>query len=154
VRTRIIAVSGDVAEAMRKFSDAVAVRSAVIPALSPPDLLADPGMISLEEAAAAFADWQARYETLRQSLPEATFREVGEAMAALSANLTGHQRLYLDALSEGDSATAAGVVDRIASDLSQIETQLMSALTATRVEVDRATMDAEGELDEILLLFR
>lgn len=154
VRTRIIALSGSVAEAMRRFSDAVAVRSAVVPALGAPDLLVDPGMISLEDAAAAFADWQARYETLRESLPEVTFQEVSEAMAALSANLTGHQRLYLDALAEGDSATASAVVDRIGTDLSDIEARLMSSLTATKEEVDQAVAAAEEELEEILALLR
>lgn len=152
-RTRLIAVSGEVAEAMRRFSDAVAVRSAVIPALTPPDLLTDPGMVQLEDAAAAFADWQARYESLREALPEATFREVAEAMAALSANLTAHQRLYLDSLAEGDEATATGVVERIGTDLAAIEGLLMSALSATREQVDTAMASAEREFGQILALF-
>lgn len=154
VRTRMISVSGTVAEASSRFSDAVAIRSAVIPALAPPELLTDPTAVSLEDAAAAFADWQARYESLRESLPETTFTEVAEAMTALSANLSGHQRLYLDALSEGDSQTAAGVIDRIGSELSAIESALMAALTVTRVEVDEAISGAEVAFAEIAELLR
>ncbi len=153
-RTRIISVSGSVAEAARRFGDAVAIRSAVIPALAPPELLTDPAMVSLEDAAAGFADWQARYESLRSSLPEATFREVSEAMAALSANLSGHQRLYLDALSEGDAETATGVVDRIGDELAGIESALMAALADTQAKVDTAVTEAQRAFGETADLLR
>ncbi len=152
VRTRIISVSGSVAEAVSRFGDAVAVRSAVIPALTPPELLTDPSAVSLEDAAAGFANWQARYESVRETLPEATFREVSEAMAALSANLTGYQSLYLDALAEGDEATASGAVDRITRDLEDIETALMEALTATKSQVDTAIADAQAAFAELIEL--
>ena len=108
--------------------------------------------MSLEDAAATFAEWQARYESIRETLPETTFREVAESMAALSANLVGHQRLYLDALADGDGATAAGAVERVAEDLSQIEDLLMAELTATREQVDDALAAAETEFAEILAL--
>lgn len=152
VRTRIISVSGSVAEAARRFGDAVAVRSAVIPALTPPELLTDPSAVSLEDAAAGFANWQARYESVRETLPEATFRDVSEAMAALSANLSGHQSLYLDALAEGDGATASGVVDRIIGDLERIEAALMEALAATSSQVGTAISDAEAAFAELIEL--
>lgn len=151
-RTRIISVSGSVAEAARRFGDAVAVRSAVIPALTPPDLITDPSAVSLEDAAAGFANWQARYESIRETLPEATFREVSEAIAALSANLTGHQSLYLDALSEGDEATASGVVDRITGELEDIEAALMEALADTKSQVDTAITDAQAAFAELIEL--
>lgn len=152
LRNRLISVSGSVAEAARRFGDAVAVRSAVIPALTPPELLTDPATVSLEDAAAGFADWQARYESLRSSLPDATFTDVSEAMAALSANLSGHQRLYLDALAEGDAETAAGVVDRIRDELIGVGSALMGALTTTRAEVETGIADAERAFEEISVL--
>lgn len=151
-RTRIISVSGDLAEAVRRFGDAVAVRSAVIPALTPPELLTDPTAVSLEDAAAGFANWQARYESVRETLPEATFRQVSEAIAALSANLAGHQGVYLDALAEGDEATASGVVSRISSDLEGIESALMEALAATKGQVDSAISDAQAAFSELIEL--
>src|SRR5690606_32720273 len=66
---RLIAVTGQSAESARRCSDAVAVRSAVLPALVPPALPVGAD-VDLEEATATFAEWQARYESLREALPE------------------------------------------------------------------------------------
>lgn len=147
-RTRLIAVTGQVAEAARRFGDAVTVRSAVLPVLVPPALPVG-AEVDLEEAAATFADWQARYETLRESLPETTFEGISHALAALSANLSGHQRLYLDALADADEATASGVVSRITSDLEEIRGLLMAELTTAREEVEAGLAAAETELAEL-----
>src|SRR5690606_14489896 len=146
-----LAATGPGAGAGRRVSDAVAVRSAGLPALVPPALPVGAD-VDLEEATATFAEWQARYESLREALPEATFREVSEAMAALSANLTGHQRLYLDSLADGDEATASGVVSRIASDLEEIRDLLVGSLTATKEQVETGVAEAEEALERALSL--
>jgi hypothetical protein len=152
MRTRLIAASGDISDAVRRFSDAYSFRSAVIPALAAPTLLTDPDMVSLEEAASAFSEWQAHYESLRNALPENLFREVADAMSALSANLTGYQRLYLDALADGDGDTASAAIARIETDLDEIERLLFANLSTTSVEIAEGLTDAEDVLRDTLSL--
>lgn len=152
MRTRLIVASGDISDAVRRFSDAYAFRSAVIPALAAPTLLTDPDMVSLEDAASAFAEWQARYEALRNALPENVFREVADAMSVLSANLTGYQRLYLDALVAGDGDTASAAIARIEADLDDVEALLFTNLTTTAEEVAESLGRAEGVLRETMSL--
>lgn len=151
-RTRLIAVTGEVADAARRFNEALAVRSAVVPALEPPALPVDEGS-DPEEAASLFADWQARFESLREALPEATFPEVAQAMSALSANLPGHQRTYLDAIATGDAATAAGVVRRITIELEEIGSSLASSLAEARDQLTTKLADAGTQLEELAALF-
>jgi hypothetical protein len=152
LRTRLIVASGDISDAVRRFSDAYAFRSAVIPALAAPTLLTDPEIVSLEDAASAFAEWQASYETLRNALPENVFREVTDAMSALSANLTGYQRLYLDALADGDEETASTAIARIEADLDEVEAILFTNLTSTAEDVSQGLGEAEGVLRETMSL--
>lgn len=153
-RTSLIAASGDVADAVRRFSDAYSIRSAVIPALTPPELLTDPSLVELEDAAAAFADWQARYESIRADLPDTVFRSVVDAMAALSANLSGHQRLYLDAMSDGDAETAAAVISRIDVELGNIEERLFEELGNVKAQVEDSLDAADDVFRDVLSLLR
>ncbi|MEX0865651.1 MAG: hypothetical protein WD269_12395 [Acidimicrobiia bacterium] len=136
VKSTVLEIAGEVSEAQRLFSDAQAYRAALIPVLAPPDLETDPDLVTLEDAAASFSEWQARFESVRTALPSGILPEVNAGLDGLAAEIGQVQRLYLDALGDRDLEGAMLAVGRIEEGLGGVEDILFASLAATSDQVD------------------
>ena len=152
-KTRLFDATGDTADILRLFGDAYAYRSGVIPILAAPTLETDPGLVSLEQAAAAFSQWQAHFEEMRAALPEAALPQVTEALDVLSARLPALQREYLDALGVEDVEGSANAVNRLEEELVSIEETLFDGLALIQMRIDDLVREAEAALDGVVSLF-
>lgn len=152
IRTRLLDATGDIADALRLFGDSYAYRSGVIPVLVAPPLETDPGLISLEDAASSFSEWQARFEAVRTALPEGQLDDVNEALGALSTRLPDLQGEYLDALRLQDAIGAEAVTARLADDLGNVEAVMLSALEQIKERLAELVVAARVGLDEVASL--
>ncbi len=152
-KTSLFDATGDTADAIRLFGDAYAYRSGVVPILASPTLESDPGLISLEQAAAAFSDWQGHFEATRGALPGGTLADVTEALGSLSDLLPQLQREYLDALRIEDVAASTGVVNRLVEELASIEMMVFQGLTEIQRQISVLVSDAKEGLDSLASLF-
>jgi hypothetical protein len=153
VKSTVLEIAGEVSEAQRLFSDAHAYRAALIPVLAPPDLETDPELVALEDAAASFSEWQARFESVRTALPSGILPEVTAGLDGLAAEIGRGQRLYLDALGDDDLEGAMLAVGRIEEGLGGVEDILFAALAATSDQVDsliRNATEGLGALPSLL----
>lgn len=152
-KTSLFDTTSDTVDALRLFGDAYAYRSGVVPVLASPTLESDPGLISLEQAAAAFSDWQGHFEAMRAALPGGTLTDVTEALGSLSAKLPQLQREYLDALRIEDVAASTGTVNRLAEELASIEVLVFQGLTEIQRQIDVLVGDAKDGMDSVASLF-
>lgn len=147
-RARVIEASGTLSEAQRTFTEAYTYRLTVVPVLAAPGLETDPTLTTLEDAAAAFSEWQARFEEVRVALPEGTFSDVTLRMHGLGAAISQIQRLYLDGLRTGDQAAAAAAMATLNRSLNEVGSILFEQLAASKARValliDEAMKDIEA----------
>lgn len=129
--------AGDALAASRMTSDAHAYRAAVLPVLGAPALEVDPDLVSLDEAARQFGEWQARFESVVSALPEATMPEVTHELRAVAHEVPGMLSSYLDALRSEDRFAAEAVIRRLSNSLAQAEQVLAGSLA----QVDEAVAD-------------
>jgi hypothetical protein len=152
IRTRLLDATGDIADALRLFGDSYAYRSGVIPVLVAPALETDPGLVSLEDAASDFSEWQARFEAVRTALPEGQLDDVKEALGALSPRLPDLQGEYLDALRLQDAPGAEAVVSRLADALGTVGAVMLSTLEEIKETLNGLVAAAGAGLAEVASL--
>lgn len=145
-RQEAIAISALLVDAQNLFTRALTYRSAVIPVLVPPDLETDPALVSLEDGAAAFAEWEARLDNVRNSLPEETMQPVTNRLNVISASLPNIQRTYLDAIGEEDADGASAAIRVLVRTLSSAERLLFAELARIRGEVGALVSEADDRL--------
>jgi hypothetical protein len=149
VKLTVLQVSDSLAEAQRLFSDAYAYRSAVVPALVAPVLETDPGLVSLEQAAAAFATWQASFEAARDAMPQGVLPAVSLRIDDLSDRLAQMQSDYLDNLAAEDAQSAAAVVQELESSLAAIQAVLLDHLAEAQERIELVTNETREALDAL-----
>lgn len=148
-KARLLDASGDVSDALRLFGDAYAYRSGAVLLLMAPLLESDPGLTTLEVAAAEFSQWQANFETRRSNLPNGPLPNTSTALASISAELADIQRAYLDALRMEDATEAGVALDRLSGRLAAIEAILFDDLEGVHSGVARLLEEAGGDLEAI-----
>src|SRR5690606_27635152 len=116
--------SGTIADAQRAFTEAYTYRATVIPVLAAPALVTDPSLITLEDAAAAFSEWEVRFAAVISALPDGGFVDVTTRLRSVSQAVPGIQNAYLDALRTEDSAAAAAALSNLERSLNDIGTLL------------------------------
>ncbi len=134
-------------DAVRLINDANAYRLAVAPMLSAPDLVVDPELIELEDAARAFGDWQLDFDAARTSLPDGVLSDVTQSLDILSANLSNTLRTYLDALRNDDVSGARQAVADLSDDLESISVEMELALGSVQERAAARITDAKAALD-------
>lgn len=153
-RSRAIQASGTVSEAQRAFTEAYTYRLAIAPVLEPVSFETDPAALTLEAAAAAFADWETRFQEVRNALPEGVFANTTMRLHSLSAALPELQRSYLDGLRTETPNAAAGAVERLNRGLADVESSLYDGLSETKLRVDTLINEALEDWNQVLLLVR
>jgi hypothetical protein len=116
-------------EASRQLTDALAYRTALEPSLTLPLLETNPDLTDLTVATAAFTEWRAGFEAVREALPAAVTGETSTALDELSAGLDATQTAYLDAMREGNGPGAAQAIGELKAALSTIRMTLIQDMT-------------------------
>jgi hypothetical protein len=148
-RLEAIAITGLLAEAQGLFTSALTYRSAVIPALVPPALPTDPELVTLEDGAEILAEWEARLDSVRNSLPEGPLAPVTTRLNVISASLPNIQRTYLDAIGEGDPDATAAATRVLNLSLQSAERLLFSELARFRDEVAAMITEADQRIRQL-----
>lgn len=117
-------------EATKTMNTTVAYLGAVAPILSVPDLVTDPDLVELTEAASNFSEWIGHFESVREVLPDSAFAAVSAELATISAGLEEIQSDYLDGLREKDGAAANAAIVDLGAQLTRVRT-LIDEETAT-----------------------
>lgn len=128
-RNLALEVSADVAAAQTVFTQAFTYRIAVVPILVPPQLETDASLTDLESAAAAFAEWEARFNSVRSSLPDEILPSVTTRLNFISASLPNIQQTYLSALGSGDTEGAIDALEALERSLNEAASALFTGLS-------------------------
>ncbi len=134
-------------DAVRLINDANAYRLAVTPILNAPDLVFDPELTELDEAARSFGDWQLQFDAARTALPDGVLSDITEQLDILSGNLDVTLRAYIDGLRENDASAARQAIDDLATQLDAISVDLSSALAETQARATERIEEAKAALD-------
>ena len=134
-------------DAVRLINDANAYRLAVTPMLSAPDLVADPELVELEEAARAFGEWQLEFDAARTSLPDGVLSQVTQSLDILSANLSTTLTAYIDALREDDASAAREAIAALGNDLEALSIDMSLALAEVQERAAERIQDSKNALD-------
>jgi hypothetical protein len=148
IDTLVAEAVDDAAAAHRLYSTAYTYRVGLLPALSSPTLESDPALTTLEEAAAAFAQWLAGYGQAIDTLPRDVSPEIYSALSNAAGHFATLQGDYLDSLADDDPIGASAALQAIDDELQQLETLLFDYLTATQSTVDELTGEVGSALDE------
>lgn len=107
-------------EASKIVNGLVSYLGAAMPILTGPALETDPELIELADAAAQFADWQSRFDSVRIVLPDSVFSGTSDGFAALSSDLPAIQTAYLDALRTDNREGALTAIRNLEAGLSEV----------------------------------
>lgn len=151
-RGRVIQASGTIAEAQRTFTEAYTYRATVVPILAAPAFQTDPSLITLEDAAAAFSEWEARFGTVLSALPDGVFTEVTTRLRSVGQAVPGIQNAYLDALRTEDAEGAATAIETLERSLDTIGTLLFRQLGESKDRVDQLIGEAIDDLSAVPLM--
>lgn len=145
-RASALDIAGKMSDAQRLFTEGSTYRNAVIPMLEPPALESDTSLVTLDDASAAFSDWEVRFDTIRASLPNGAFADITAGLDAIAASLPDAQRDYLDAVRIEDSTAAAAVLAGIEEALDEVRASLFAVLGNVQERVQSLIEDALGAL--------
>jgi hypothetical protein len=133
-----------------QLMDATAYRTALEPSLTLPLLETDPELTDLTTATAAFTEWRAGFEAIREALPTEVTGQASTAVDELSASLDDVQTSYLDALRIGDRAAAVAALGGLRADLTTVRTALIADMTDVAETVSALIDRARSELSRLL----
>lgn len=136
-------------DSSRRLGATHGFRAAVIPLLVPPALETDPGLVSLEQAAADFADWQARFGAVLGALAGGGMEDVMHALENVSAGSERVLPSYLDAISDRNPEAAQTAIHDLVVMLAETEALLGSRLVEVKTEIDA---DLQRSLQALELL--
>jgi hypothetical protein len=146
-------LAATVGEAQTAFTQSYTYRLAVIPVLVAPQLETDPSLTDVETAAAGLAEWEARFDSVRTSLPEDVLPEVSTRLNFISAALPGIQQAYLTGLSIGDAEATVDALALLSTSLSQAEALLFDGLADVSGVIQGLVDDSLSELERLRSLF-
>lgn len=137
-------------DASRLVSEAYAYRAAVIPILAAPEFETDPALISLEEAARQFSEWQTHFDSVRSALPPGTLSAVGNELEIIAGDLQPVQSSYLDALRNEDRSATMTAMARLSGQLEDAESTLMDSLAEVQATVEDRIGEASDAIDSLV----
>jgi hypothetical protein len=131
-------------DASKSLSSTAAYLGAVTPVLTGPDLITEPDLVELTDAAGEFGDWISQFESVRSILPENAFAAVSAELAGLSLQLEGIQSSYLDGLREKDQVLAQAALAHLEAELTEVS-NLLDEETASFKETISESVAAARE---------
>jgi hypothetical protein len=142
--------AGLVLDSSRQLMDAVAYRTALEPALTPPLLETDPTLIDLTVATAAFTEWRSHFQTVHEGLPARASGQASLLLAEVIEELDGIQVVYLDALRTGDQPSAVTAVEGLEASLMSIRDALLTDMGELSSAVTGLIEEAQTKLAPLL----
>ncbi len=142
-------ISTQISEAQKLFTEAFTYRNAVIPVLAAPTVETDPALTDLDQAARIFAEWEARLDSVRTSLPENVLPEITTRLNVISVSLPSIQQSYLDAIGTGDGEAATAAMQALERSLADTTNSLFRALQEVSDNVVRILEGALTDLESL-----
>ncbi len=149
-RTQSADSASEALDASRLLGTSYAYRAAVIPILAAPEFETDASLVTLDDAARRFGEWQSKFDSVRSALPTGTLSPVTTELAIISGDLDSLQTRYLNALRKGDRWGAITVADDLSERLTVAEGMLYSGLSEVQVKV-QSRIDKALTTIELLL---
>ncbi len=151
-RGRVIEVSGTISQLQNIFSDLYTYRLAVLPVLVPPTLETDPTLTTLEDAATAFSEWEAKFNAVLAALPDGVLPDVSARLRGTASALPDIQSGYLDGLRTEDAEAAARAIGTLERSLAQSTAILLQSIAEQKQQITESIEKALTDLAAVPLM--